>query len=69
MIQVADMILTEETKASPEDQLARAIIEARSLEASLQRLAALLPPALSWRAATLANAISTTLKKVIGGIE
>lgn len=69
MLDVADLLLTGETKASPEDQLARAVIESRSLAASFQRISLELPAELAWRAQTMAAQISSNIKRLFGGTE
>lgn len=51
-----------------EDQLARAILEARTLADGFDRLAPLLPPQLGSRASRLAGVIHAGLNRWFGGI-
>lgn len=67
LLEVADVLLTGDSKATPEEQLARAVIESRTLAATFQRLSTQLPPGLAWRASSMATQISSTLKKLFGG--
>lgn len=69
LVQVAETIIEAEAKAPAEEQLARAIIEARALAAAFHGLSPQLPPALAWRAGTMAQQITTTLKRLFGGTE
>lgn len=64
LLEVADAILTGERSAPPEDQLARAVIEGRTLARSLRRLEALLPKGLSWRAGEAGTRLDAMLDEL-----
>lgn len=51
LIEAADALLAAAADAPPEDRLARALIEARTLAHQLARLEVELPPNLAWRSA------------------
>jgi hypothetical protein len=63
---VFDEVLISETRAAPEDRLARAIIESKTLASTYQELSREVEPNLSWRASRMSETLSAAIQRYFG---
>lgn len=61
LVAVAEELAVDRSSAPPEEQLARALLEARTLATALIRLEPRLPTGLAWRSATLGEQLLSHL--------